>query len=133
MVICMVGFWGVGVVLGASLTFWIWHWGIVGLWLGITAGVLATGTSSCRLHCFRQCLWQWLVHCQPAWRLRAPSLLIQLLSAPYPSCEPTGKWRQQKPRSMLSLPGARSSKEKRQGTLPCRCIAWVLFKVWSHM
>ena len=52
MVICMVGFWGVGVMLGASLTFWIWHWGIVGLWLGITAGVLATGALSCRLHCF---------------------------------------------------------------------------------
>ena len=51
MVICMVGFWGVGVMLGASLTFWIWHWGIVGLWLGITAGVLATGTLFCCLRC----------------------------------------------------------------------------------
>jgi Na+-driven multidrug efflux pump len=36
-----VGFWGVGVTTGALLTF-IFHWDLVGVWTGITLGVMAT-------------------------------------------------------------------------------------------
>lgn len=36
-----VGFWGVGVSTGAVLTF-VAHWGLRGIWIGLTMGVTAT-------------------------------------------------------------------------------------------
>lgn len=42
MIYCVTGFWGFGVLLGGIFTFKL-GWGLAGLWLGITTGVLATG------------------------------------------------------------------------------------------
>lgn len=36
-----IGFWGVGVSSGAALTF-VAHWGLTGIWTGITLGVTTT-------------------------------------------------------------------------------------------